>query len=77
MNGDDMPPKRKPPKPDAKPPSHRQYNVAFVLEKADSLDATAKALGLEPVQLVRMIVHEHLAEYEARAALARGEKPTS
>jgi hypothetical protein len=68
--GTAMPRKRKTPDP-AAPPTRRQFNISFPPEMAARIEATAKALGLDGTGLLRMIVHEHLAEYESRAAAAK------
>jgi hypothetical protein len=69
-NGAPMPRKRKPPSSD-EPPGRRQYNAAFSPSMADKIDATAATLGVEPVALIRMIVHKHIADYVAEANAIR------
>jgi hypothetical protein len=70
QNGAPMPRKRKPPK-EGESPARRQLNVAFSPSVAARIDATAEALGLDATQLIRMIVHKHLAEYVAEANAIR------
>lgn len=74
-----MPAKRKKATPAGETaPKPRQYNVRLSPLQSARIDATAEALGLDPPQLVRMIVAEHLHEYEARAARIReAEQPKS
>lgn len=72
-----MPKKHKKASPDT-PPKVRQYNLRFSPLQSARIDATAEALGLDPPQLLRMLVLEHLHEYEARAARIReAEQPKS
>jgi hypothetical protein len=48
-----------------------QYNVSFDIPYAARIDETAATLGADSVTLIRMIVREHIAEYEARAQKVR------
>jgi hypothetical protein len=58
-----------------KPGARRQYNVGLMPAVAERVEAVAAALGLDPTSLLRMIVHENLAEYEERARSATAPKP--
>lgn len=75
--GTSMPRKRKKlgaPK-GAAPAKRRQYNVGIDPATAARIDDTAEALGLDASQLLRMIVREHLPEYERRAAATEPAAP--
>jgi hypothetical protein len=70
-----MPHKRKPGerKPGEK---RRQIAPSFTPSFAARIERAAEALGLDATDLLRMIVTEHLAQYEKRAAaVKRGENP--
>jgi hypothetical protein len=69
-----VPRKREPAKPDGE--KRRQYNISFQAEYATRIERVAELLGLDAVQLLRMIVREHLGKYEKRAdAVERGDEP--
>jgi hypothetical protein len=72
-NGNEMPRKRKR-KPDAASGAVKrvQYNLGFMPPAAARINRTAELLGLDATQLLRMMIHEHLPEYEQRAAKAGG-----
>jgi hypothetical protein len=55
-----------------KPGKSKQLNVRFPLELADRLEAAADMLATDPSNLLRMIVVEHLWEYEERGRKAHG-----
>ncbi len=67
--GTPMPKKRPPPKEGEK--VRRQYNCAFGVAVTKRIEETAATLGLDPVALLRMIVHAHLNEYERQARAIR------
>ncbi len=77
-----MPPRRKP---EAKPAdksgeevsARKQYNLGFAKSQAAVIDDVADGLGLDPTNLLRMIVSENLPRYVRRVEqIRRGETPT-
>ena len=63
-------PRKRPPQ--EQPSSGRQINFRAAPELASRLDRIAVVLGLDVSNLVRMILHENLATYEARADQIEG-----
>jgi hypothetical protein len=54
--------------------ARKQYNIGLGTDFAKRVDATAEALGLDPVNFLRMVVRENFAKYERRAeAIRNGE----
>lgn len=70
-----MPRKKRQSKPDPSEP--KQYNLKFSGDFArgpEGIDDVSDVLGLEPTQLLRMVIREHWAEYQARARRIRGDQ---
>jgi hypothetical protein len=57
-------------------PEPKQYNVKIDGPTAARLDATARGLGLDGANFIRMVLRENLPKYERRVeAIGRGETP--
>jgi hypothetical protein len=56
-----------------KPGATKQLNVRVPADLAERLEDTAEALGTDLSSLIRMVLVEHLGEYEERVRRARGE----
>jgi hypothetical protein len=67
---------RTPPTPPADEPRKRvQHNVGLDPETSGRVSGVADALGLDEVQLIRMMIKENLPVYERRAAAVRAGRP--
>jgi hypothetical protein len=71
-----MPRKRKPVTPDS-PEPYRQYKLKLKTALAARIDDTADGRGIDPVDLIRLILKDHIAEYEAQANKNRDNEPKS
>jgi predicted DNA-binding protein len=65
---------RLPTVPKKKKGESKQINVRFPADLAERLENTSETLGMDASSLLRMLVIEHLAEYEERGRRARGEE---
>ncbi len=68
-------PAKKPAPPAGGTKPRKQFGIGFTPSMAKRIDATAAALQTDGANLLRMIIAEHLHEYEARAKRVRDAAP--